>query len=755
QKYFDKLQAYADEPSEFIGKNIWYDDLIANKQYFYKEALNSYVNGFIFAEDIGYRRYTDLMVKLMQESHNDMIADILSGVDGMEELQSATDEMNTPTMSLEKMVKDGYIKSYSNLIGGTQLDNIVKNVETANRWIESYSGSNDSTKNRTALDTHYLKMEQKDETLLRLDGGLDPLIISFNEALEDIVNEKIEEEKYWLNEVIPLSYLKYDGFEKFPNINSTCTWKEYEAYENYFFGMNADRINSMEQTSTYKGTYRNYEEIDNLTVEDIQNSEHPSTDISDIISLNNKSIGGSYDIFATQVDANRGYNISNTVKELEIYELNKIAKREYWNTKCEKKFLGICWKKRKREPEEGNDDHLCNPGVEEEVGGCETPAEFGIRNWGGASPLNLSGMNERASGYNFQDAIYPIYDIAGSKSIGSPEYPANSFKGAGEYTRLIQKKFVPNEMKFWNKNKKEEEPDKYGIGYRDEMGEDIKFTNWMPIGDLDNPNREYNQPILIDDVDYFSKYDNSATWEGDIIKISKEYDDICVGNGEIFTYKTLDSRVKNNLSTKTEINGTSYKVFEDEESPVKKFYDGILTKIDGANDQVQYQIENFDINNQDGIIYNMNKLGEDIEEIESSINEILFYSVSSISSLSNQERQNLATQRKKAFDEDDIEKIEKNIETIKEQMLDLDGFADSFSFDYIQDYINEQIYVFEVNQWNLIFLNTWKQTILSELTQIKNKFNSIANMIDDLESEYNNIGELNKLFLETELISKK
>jgi len=34
----------------------------------------------------------------------------------MEELQSATDEMNTPTMSLEKMVKDGYIKSYSNLI---------------------------------------------------------------------------------------------------------------------------------------------------------------------------------------------------------------------------------------------------------------------------------------------------------------------------------------------------------------------------------------------------------------------------------------------------------------------------------------------------------------------------------------------------------------------------------------------------------------------------------------------------------------
>jgi hypothetical protein len=50
--YFEKLRNYSEEPSEFIGKSIWYDDLIANKQYFYKEALNSYINNFMFAEDI-------------------------------------------------------------------------------------------------------------------------------------------------------------------------------------------------------------------------------------------------------------------------------------------------------------------------------------------------------------------------------------------------------------------------------------------------------------------------------------------------------------------------------------------------------------------------------------------------------------------------------------------------------------------------------------------------------------------------------
>jgi hypothetical protein len=35
------------------------------------------------------------------------------------------------------------------------------------------------------------------------------LIVSFNNALEKIVDEKIEKEKYRLNEIIPLTYLEY------------------------------------------------------------------------------------------------------------------------------------------------------------------------------------------------------------------------------------------------------------------------------------------------------------------------------------------------------------------------------------------------------------------------------------------------------------------------------------------------------------------------------------------------------------------
>jgi hypothetical protein len=46
------------------------------------------------------------MVKLMQESHNDMIAELLEGFDGADELQNATESMNTPTMTLETMIKN-------------------------------------------------------------------------------------------------------------------------------------------------------------------------------------------------------------------------------------------------------------------------------------------------------------------------------------------------------------------------------------------------------------------------------------------------------------------------------------------------------------------------------------------------------------------------------------------------------------------------------------------------------------------------
>jgi hypothetical protein len=56
----------------------------------------------------------------------------------------------------------------------------------------------------------------------------------------------------------------------------------------------------------------------------------------------------------------------------------------------------------------------------------------------------------------------------------------------------------------------------------------MKFTNWLPINDLDYPDWVYVNPLTGEDVSFFDKFDASATWEDDILKIKKEYDADCV-----------------------------------------------------------------------------------------------------------------------------------------------------------------------------------------------------------------------------------
>lgn len=745
QNYFDKLRKYSNDPSKFIGKNIWYDDLIANKHYFYKEALGSYINNFLFAEDLGYHRYSDLMVKIMQESHNDMISELLSGFDGADELQKATESMNTPTMTLKKMIEEWYLKSYTSLIWGKQLDNIITNVETANRWIEQYTWSDGKSKSRTALDTHYLKMEEKDETLLRLNGWVEPLMISFNNALEDILNDKIEQEKYWMNEVIPLTYLKYDGDKKF-DIKKPWkfkyVWKDYSAFENYFFGIDAKNLNNMQDTSTYRGTYRNFDDIHGLTIDDIQSSDYPSSDIDDEIDLNKKTVWWSYDIFATQVDANRWYNITNTVNELEKYKIKKIAQREYWNTKCDKKFLGICWVKRRRESDQSPTDHLCNPGNTEEEWWCEMPADFAIRNRGWASPLNLSGMDERTISYNFQDAIMPVFDIAGSKQLENEEPAANSFEWVKEYSRLIQKTFVPKKKKYWTKNADRLEPDLRWKWYNSAMGEDMKFTNRMPLWNLDNPTWIYTEPKRASSVDYFDKYDSSAHWENDIIKITKETDNNEIWKWEIFTYRTLDSRVKNNKSTSDDVNWSSFLVFQDPQSPSKIMYKWILDKIDRTSDSLDINKKTISDWNDWGIKKNISKLWSLTEQVNNNFDKITTYNINTLSNLSSDEIQSLANNWNNTYVESDRNKINDKAEEIKDQFVDLNGFVNNFTFDEISEYIQSELYKFDINKRDLIFLSTWKNTIQTKLRAIKNLFYTMDDSFGDIENQYNNIKKL-------------
>jgi hypothetical protein len=74
--FFTKVRNYYNHPTTFIDKAIWYEDFIGLKTYYIPENTKYYVNSMIFAEDIGYHRFNNLMVNILQKEHNSEATEI-------------------------------------------------------------------------------------------------------------------------------------------------------------------------------------------------------------------------------------------------------------------------------------------------------------------------------------------------------------------------------------------------------------------------------------------------------------------------------------------------------------------------------------------------------------------------------------------------------------------------------------------------------------------------------------------------------
>ena len=53
-------------PQEFVAQKMWYDNFIVDQQTFNPQNLQFYLNKIIFAQDINYHRFSDLMLSLFQ-----------------------------------------------------------------------------------------------------------------------------------------------------------------------------------------------------------------------------------------------------------------------------------------------------------------------------------------------------------------------------------------------------------------------------------------------------------------------------------------------------------------------------------------------------------------------------------------------------------------------------------------------------------------------------------------------------------------
>lgn len=264
QHFFQKIREYKADPSAFIGSGVWYEDFVANKNTFLEENLQFYQNKILFSEDIGYQRFTPLMLKIFQSEQNRRSTDILEGfneaavamganenvVTSIEENSLENDEAMS-TQIVEKSIKEGMIINYTDIFS-TQLGvNMRDNVLAGARSIKEYTNSDGEQDLKVNVDSSSSKILIKDTINIGSDN-IQGLLINFNELLEESVDKKIAKENYDMDIVLPVSYRKEESQKKL----SKCI-KMPTSYEVYYFGKHTNLINNAKELSMYRGTFRN------------------------------------------------------------------------------------------------------------------------------------------------------------------------------------------------------------------------------------------------------------------------------------------------------------------------------------------------------------------------------------------------------------------------------------------------------------------------------------------------------------------
>lgn len=95
-------------------------------------------------------------------------------------------------------------------------------------------------------------------------------------------------------------------------------------------------------------------------------------------------------------------------------------------------------------------------------------------------------------------------------------------------------------------------------------GSVLVFTNQLPIGDLEDPTRVPNPPRTYAETSFFTQFGALPyhALSGGKAILYKVNPGECGGDGSIYTYKTIDSRVKNISPTWQQVSDTEFYKFK-------------------------------------------------------------------------------------------------------------------------------------------------------------------------------------------------
>ena len=176
-KFFDKIKAYVADPDEFIWDSLWYDDFIAQKEWFKNEDFPYYRNRIMFAEDLWYQRHSPLMKKMFRWEEKESAMDIISELEEIsgnefewrdlaEEIVEQWADGSHTTKMVQQEIWTSFTSDYWDIFSKTSVSTMRENVFAWWRWIQEYQGSTGEKSLIVDSDWSAAKMQIKDDVLL-------------------------------------------------------------------------------------------------------------------------------------------------------------------------------------------------------------------------------------------------------------------------------------------------------------------------------------------------------------------------------------------------------------------------------------------------------------------------------------------------------------------------------------------------------------------------------------------------------------
>ena len=341
QEFFDKIKNYNNDPDGFIWDSIWYEDFIASKEWFLNENYPYYRNKIMFGEDISYQRYSPLMKKMFFGESADNSVDIVSGLweaiisawgkadkilesideKVIGELKDQWGEGMHTTKMVQQEIETSFLADYDDLFSKTALSTMRENVLAWWRWLKTIQDASGQAALLADVNSSSSMIQLKD-TMYLWNQNLQWLLENLNELMEKMIDEKIEEQKYSMDIVVPVEYKKVT----WKRIDFKC-YSLVSRFENYYFGNNVRFIDNAEDLSIYRWTYRNLLDLNGVTYDSLLSWDNPVLSKLDKTDFKLKSIWWSYGIFSSQAEWNRWYAMMNVDGDLDIYEGNRTVKK--------------------------------------------------------------------------------------------------------------------------------------------------------------------------------------------------------------------------------------------------------------------------------------------------------------------------------------------------------------------------------------------------------------------------------------------